>query len=268
MLQPSHPVRFFVSYHLRKMARHGRDLAKGVHFADSQEPLSSSSLVIRHQSPVLRKLKGVDPQLQQNKRTNLEIVARRFDGLLIKPGEVFSFWQRVGVPTKERGFKPGLVIKSGRPDIGIGGGLCQLSNALFWCFLHTEVELVERHRHSFDLFPDDERQVPFGLGAGVAYGVKDLRIANTTDVIFQIKMSVEGDQLVVQLNSNRRLNRTFKVKEIDSKFYRKEVDTRDLVFRKNRVVRECSETGEQSTLFENDFECRYDVDVDKIQSDC
>ena len=87
-------------------------------------------------------------------------------------------------------------------------------------------------------------------------------------MIFQIKMSVEGDQLVVQLNSNRRLNRTFKVKEIDSKFYRKEVDTRDLVFRKNRVVRECSETGEQSTLFENDFECRYDVDVDKIQSDC
>lgn len=51
---------------------------------------------------LLRKLHGVDMQLQKNKVKNLQIAAKKIDGLVIMPGEIFSFWNTVGKPTKKK----------------------------------------------------------------------------------------------------------------------------------------------------------------------
>lgn len=57
-----------------------------------------------------RKLHGVDMELQKNKVTNLEIASKKIDGLVINPGEEFSFWNIVGNPTKEKGYKEGFLL--------------------------------------------------------------------------------------------------------------------------------------------------------------
>ena len=72
----------------------------------------------------------------------------------------------------------------------VGGGLCQLSNLIFWMTLHTPLTVVERYRHSHDVFPDADRTQPFGSGATCAYPHRDLMIRNDTDQDFQLCLQV------------------------------------------------------------------------------
>ncbi len=67
-------------------------------------------LVKNHQSFLLRPLRDVHMQLQHNKVTNLRLAIRHLHGIVIQPGEVFSFWYLVGNPTKRKGYLPGLVM--------------------------------------------------------------------------------------------------------------------------------------------------------------
>src|SRR5690606_11218439 len=110
-------------------------------------------------------LAGLDPHLQRNKVVNLRLAAASLDGVLLRPGERLSFWRLVGPPTRRRGFVEGLVLNQGALSVGVGGGLCQMTNLLYWMTLHTPLTVVERWRHSYDVFPDEGRTQPFGSGA-------------------------------------------------------------------------------------------------------
>ena len=58
---------------------------------------------------------------------------------------------------------------------------CQLSNLLHWMVLHSDLTITEHHHHDrFDLFPDDGRQVPFGMGTSIVYNYLDYRVTNTS----------------------------------------------------------------------------------------
>ena len=118
--------------------------------------------MVRHASVLRRRLLDLDPRLQETKIVNLGIAAGALDGLLIRPGEVFSFWNRVGDPSAARGFVEGLILRGGEIRVGIGGGLCQLSNLVYWMALHTPLRIVEQHHHGYDPFPDSGRVLPFG----------------------------------------------------------------------------------------------------------
>lgn len=102
---------------------------------------------------------------QENKVTNLKLAVKRLDGLILYPGETFSYWKRIGKPTARKGYKEGMVLFLGQIGGDIGGGLCQLSNLIFWMTLHTPLTVTERYRHSHDVFPDANRTQPFGSGA-------------------------------------------------------------------------------------------------------
>ena len=82
------------------------------------------------------------------------------------------------------------MLKDGTIVYGIGGGLCQLSNLLFWITIHTPLQVVERHRHGYDVFPDANRKQPFGSGATCFYPYGDLMISNPTDQPFQLRLHV------------------------------------------------------------------------------
>jgi vancomycin resistance protein VanW len=131
--------------------------------------------VFRHSTPLYRKLRNVDMWMQRGKVINLGIALRRLDGIVIRPGETFSYWRLIGKPTKRKGYVPGMILFYGTFRAGIGGGLCQLSNLLYWMTLHTPLRVVERHRHSYDVFPDADRTQPFGSGATCAYNYIDLQ---------------------------------------------------------------------------------------------
>lgn len=88
-----------------------------------------------------------------------------------------------------------MVLFLGRIGSDVGGGLCQLSNLIFWMTLHTPLTVVERYRHSHDVFPDTNRTQPFGSGATCAYPHRDLMIRNDTEQPFQLCVQV-GKQVL------------------------------------------------------------------------
>jgi len=109
--------------------------------------------VMEHATPLLRSLRNVDMQLQVNKITNLRLAVAKLDGLVVKPGETFSYWRNIGKPTRRKGYLEGMVLHYGKFHSGTGGGLCQLSNLIYWMTIHTPLTVTERHRHSYDVFP-------------------------------------------------------------------------------------------------------------------
>ena len=145
-----------------------------------------------HATPLYRHLRGEEMTLQKNKVVNLRLAVARLDGLILEPGQTFSYWRMIGKPTRRKGYKEGMVLFLGRIGSDVGGGLCQLSNLIFWMTLHTPLTVVERYRHSHDVFPDANRTQPFGSGATCAYPHRDLMIRNETDQPFQLCLRV-GD---------------------------------------------------------------------------
>jgi len=151
--------------------------------------------VFSHKTPLLRALGEDTMSLQYNKITNLHLTLPSINGLLLKPGETFSFWRLVGKPTKKKGYLEGMVLHNGKCSPGIGGGLCQLSNLIYWMTVHTPLTIVERWRHNYDVFPDVSRTQPFGSGATVVYNYVDLQICNHTEDDYQLMVWLDNDYL-------------------------------------------------------------------------
>lgn len=186
------------------------------HFSRSHTDKLSYTL-FAHKSVLMRKLRNVDMYLQENKKTNLKLASAKIDGILIKPGETFSFWKTVGKTTKQKGYLEGLLLRNGTLAKGTGGGLCQLSNLLYWMCLHTPLQITERWRHSYDVFPDSNRTLPFGSGATVSYNYIDLQIYNPTQQVFQIGVWLDEQYLNGEIRSDKTCPFSYKIIEKNHK---------------------------------------------------
>ena len=165
-------------------------------FAKKRQAERLPVVYFTHRTPMRRKLKDLEMWMQENKVTNLKLAVARMDGLLLRPGEIFSYWRLIGKPTYRRGFLDGMILRNGKITPGVGGGLCQLANMIFWMTAHTPLTVIERHRHGYDVFPDANRTQPFASGATCFYPHVDLMIQNNTNDIFQLCLTVEKDDLV------------------------------------------------------------------------
>ena len=170
-----------------------------------------------HATPLLRNLRGEDMDLQRNKVVNLKLAVARLDGLILHPGETFSYWKLIGKPTRRKGYREGMVLFLGRIGSDVGGGLCQLSNLIFWMTLHTPLTVVERYRHSHDVFPDADRTQPFGSGATCAYPHRDLMIRNDTDQDFQLCLRVGETHLHGEWRAMRSPEQRYEIVERDAR---------------------------------------------------
>lgn len=188
-----------------------------VRWATVRDALALDHVVRSHASPLLRELAAAEMPLQHGKVTNLRIAAGLVDGVVIRPGESMSFNRLVGDATKKRGFVDGMRIARGAPEAGVGGGLCQLANMLHWLALHSELTVVERTEHDVDLFPDNERQVPWGSGCTIVYNYLDLVIRNDTTEDFQFFVTVDDSHLRGELRSSAAA-RTWRVEARDERF--------------------------------------------------
>ena len=184
-------------------------------FARPAPSISLAHSIFQHRTILLRPLRDVEMYLQHNKITNLRLAIEPIDGMLIRPGETFSIWQRVGRPTARRGFLEGLVLHNGRIEKGIGGGLCQLGNLLYWMALHSPLTIAERYRHGFDVFPDVNRSIPFACGATLAYNYIDLQLRNDTPRTFQLRLWLDDEYLNGELFSDQPATTRFEVLETD-----------------------------------------------------
>ena len=156
-------------------------------------------VMFAHRTPLLRQLRNVDMWLQHNKVRNLRIASRKVSGVIVMPGETFSFWRLIGNPTRRKGYVEGMVLFCGQVRTGVGGGLCQLSNLIYWMTLHSPLTVTERHRHSYDVFPDSGRTQPFGTGATCAYNYLDLQIENRTPHPWQLVVDLTDTRMAVDI---------------------------------------------------------------------
>lgn len=198
-------------------------------------------VVARHQSVLRRKLGDSDARLQEQKITNLRQAIKRINGLVIQPGQVFSFWTSIGRPTYREGYVDGMLLANGRVVEGLGGGLCQLSNFLYWIFLHTPIRTIERHHHSMDVFPDSGRTLPFGGGATVLYNFVDLQLQNSGKEPLQLKIWLTDTHVKGQILSPRPIPEKMHVRERAHCF----VKRGDRYFRYNQIYQEVYVRGKR-----------------------
>lgn len=178
-----------------------------------QEETLLPHIIFHHQTPLRRPLRGDSSLLQDNKIHNIALSIPRLNKRVLRPGEQLSYWRAIGNPTKKKGYKAGMVLYEGKVTSGIGGGLCQLSNLLYWMTLHTPLTVTERWRHSYDVFPDINRTQPFGSGATCAYPNIDLQIKNNTEQTFQLVLSTSDTHLIGEWRSNKPQGHRYVIRE-------------------------------------------------------
>lgn len=190
----------------------------------------------KHTSKLIRKLGDSDIQLQYNKVINLKLAVKQLNGVMIEPGQYFSFCRLVGQPTKRKGYVDGMQLSFGEARQGIGGGICQISNLIHWLALHSELQVVERANHSFDPFPDEGRILPFGSGAAIFYNYIDLVLYNPTLQTFQLCLTVGEHQLEGELLCDQPRQYSYHVYEKGHGFIREN----NITYRHNEIWRDIS----------------------------
>lgn len=126
--------------------------------------------------------------------TNLRLACAAINGKILLPDEVFSFNDLVGTCTKEKGYRLGRSYNEAEAGKIIGGGISQVSSALYYCTLIAELETLTRDPHGY--FPG---YVPLGLDAAVSWGSVDFRFRNTTDYPIRIDAEASGGSVTIAL---------------------------------------------------------------------
>jgi vancomycin resistance protein YoaR len=133
-----------------------------------------------------------------NRAYNVGLTATKINGVLIAPGETFSFINTVGDPTGANGFKQAYVIKEGRTVLDDGGGVCQDSTTLFRAVLNAGLPIIERTAHAYRV-GYYEQGFPPGLDATTYYPTVDFKFKNDTNSHILIQAYTSGTTLTVDL---------------------------------------------------------------------
>ena len=156
----------------------------------------------------------------QNKIYNIQLAAEKINNVLIKPNEIFSFWNTVGEPTKAAGFVEGRNLTNGKLATSYGGGLCQLSSIIYHTALLAKLEIMERYNHSVDIYDEKTRFTPLGSDATVVFAYKDLCFRNTSGIAIFFKIEIKEDKLYCNLFTEK----AFSTREL---FFQNEEDTKN-----------------------------------------
>ena len=234
LLSQRHPYLYILAVGTRRLKRRIEWIFDNKKYSSLKRDDILSFRIKKHQSVLLKKLGENNEQLQINKVTNLQIASKKISGIIIRPGETFSFCKLVGLPTKRKGYLLGMELSFGEAKAGIGGGICQISNLIHWLVMHSPLTVTERYHHSFDPFPDDGRVLPFGSGATVFYNYRDYQFTNKTRHSFQINLWFSEKCLEGELRVDEELPYAYHVFQKEHQFLKMDGS----FYRKNEIWRE------------------------------
>ena len=170
-----------------------------------------------------------------NRKTNVKLSAAACDGVVLLPGEEFSYNNTTGSRTEDKGYLPAPTYNAGASVDDVGGGICQTSSTIYYALLHTTLEVVERQNHSYAT-----GYVPDGMDATVFYGVLDFRFKNNTN--YPVKVKTES----YDKNGNRYLKVTLVGTNEDGRYAKPTNEIFDEVQPDTKYV--ADETVPQGTL--------------------
>jgi vancomycin resistance protein VanW len=182
----------YIKVNIHLLKRTVLDITKGYYFNFAKRKYTTNDF-----SNSLELKQELKPNEAKNK--NLLRAIRSIEQIQINPNEILSFWRIVGNPSKKNGFTESRSLVNGKIVNTIGGGLCQLSGLMYYISLIAQLEILERHNHSIDIYDEETRFTPLGSDATVAYGYKDLKIRNNLNCPIKFNFCIKDDIIKVMI---------------------------------------------------------------------
>lgn len=256
------PFTYAISREKEICKRHIQDFVSKEKFANTKQPEKLTNVVSSYSSELIKQGKDIDPVLQHNKAQNIRLASVRLNGIIIRPGEVFSFWKTVGKTTRRKGYCKGRVISGDKLMPGLGGGLCNLGNTIHLLIQHSPLTVVEFHEHSDALAPDHGNRIPFSSGTSVSYNYIDFRFRNDTDQNVQLLVWCKDGKLYGELRSERAFPQCYEIVEENHHFHKEG----DKFFRISKIYRNVidktsGEVIDKQLIRDNHSEVMYDYSL-------
>lgn len=130
----------------------------------------------------------------ESQAKNIELVAHRLNGVVVQPGQIFSYYQVVGPYTAANGYGWGRAFVGDRIVPSIGGGVCQGASTLYAAILRTGLPVIERHKHGLTV-----PYLPPGEDATVSSDYLNFRFKNSRPTPVLIQASAGDRHLTVSV---------------------------------------------------------------------
>lgn len=208
------PLTYAISEKKSIFVRHVKNLLSDETFSNTMSKRNFPYLVSSCTSHLIKKGKGIDPVTQHNKARNIMLACQNINGIVIRPGETFSFWNRVGKTTAAKGYKEGRVLILGKLTTGLGGGLCNLANTIHRTVLQSPLTVTEFNMHSDALAPDENGiRVPMSAGTSVNYNYEDYRFRNDINDDIQLLAWCDNENLYCEIRSRKPFPNRYEISE-------------------------------------------------------
>lgn len=125
---------------------------------------------------------------------NVRLAAQRINGVVVQPGDSFSFSRTILARTAANGYVTAPIFVSGTVGSGTGGGVCQVSSTLYASMVSAGLSATERHAHSLQV-----DYLPAGLDATIAGDYLDLKFINVYAQPLMIQANADNGILTVTL---------------------------------------------------------------------
>ncbi len=185
-----------------------------------EEPLDYE--ICQTKTKMINEQSGFDIKYQKNKVENLKILSKTMNHVVIKPRETFSFYYLSKKSKKFGKYKEGLVLINGKTVPQIGGGLCHMSNMLYYLFLLTPLTIVERHGHKVKSLPNPDPDSLNGVDATISNGWLDLRVKNETDATYQLDITFDDEYMYGKILGDNPSKEIATIQNDNLKFFRKD----------------------------------------------
>lgn len=130
----------------------------------------------------------------ENRNNNLRLACKALDGLILEPGETFSYNEALGQRTAEKGYMMAPAYSGQELKDSLGGGICQGSSTLYYCALLADMQIVERSNHGFPA-----SYIDLGMDATVSWGAPDLKFKNTSEYPIKLQAEVSDGYVKMQI---------------------------------------------------------------------
>jgi vancomycin resistance protein YoaR len=135
----------------------------------------------------------------KNRIYNIKRALQQFTGVVVLPGEEFSFVKYLGVVDGSTGYLPELVIRNNKTEPEFGGGICQVSSTVFRAAIYSGLKITERRNHSYAV----QYYKPYGMDATIYIPRPDFKFLNNTGAAIVMQPEVSGTELIFRFFGTR-----------------------------------------------------------------
>lgn len=197
----------------------------------------------------------------KNRDTNLRLACEALDGTILYPGDTFGYNNALGERTPEKGYKPAASYVGGATVDTYGGGICQPSSALYYCVLLADLEVVQRHCHSYV-----SSYVPMGMDATVDWSGPDFKFRNNSNFPVRIDAKASGGNVTISLVGTDEKDYYVKMEYTvlereDFEVIEKEMDPAETFYKDGDVI-----TSPYTGYKVQTYKCKYDKETDALIS--